>query len=584
MATAQINQQSKKRTKQNPMPRNKIIQGNALTQLKLLPSESVNCCITSPPYWGLRKYAGEQEQVWGGRKGCEHEWSSAGGGLVHENRNFAPGTNEEAHGRRGTVHIRKHDGVSSQVCVDCGAWKGALGLEPRPESYIQHLVEIFREVRRVLRSDGVCFLNIADTYFNNSGGRGDRCTEGEWKRRGNSDSFSKAGKHETIKQKDLCLIPERLADALQKPWRKCLTCNQEFHESKWAKIIDRQGVVEYLCPNCLETTATEVTEQGWYVRDRIAWVKRNPMPASVKDRRSPSWEYVLMLTKSDKYWFDREAVREPALNGSGGRNAPNVITTSTEPFQYEMCRKCERIYSTKEYRTLKEVKVKRKIRKKLKKAYSGFNNPNSNVGERARSEKPHYVRKCVCGSVGDFISHFATFPRKLVEPLVLSGCPATVCQTCRKPRTRIVVGRSKDAFNVRLRDAKAGRLKEKSGYNITESAIASAAKTVYDEKSYGGEGKRTTRWTNCKHRDYKPGNVLDPFAGTATVGVVALRLRRAFIGIEISREYCKLARHRLTNETKDRSPHVSQRIVGRRKSGQQIMRATDASATPKSVL
>lgn len=482
---------------------------------------------------------------------------------MHENRNFAPGTNEQAHGRRGTVHIRKYDGVVSQICVRCGAWEGALGLEPTTRSYVLHVVEILREVRRVLRPDGVCLLNVGDTYCSG------------WV--GNSAS--------SLKPKDRCLIPARLGYALQQPWFQCLSCKGLFHGIEWRPDDQGRGI----CPVCGRVRASRVAELGWYVRDDIAWVKNNPMPASVRDRRTPCWEDVIMLTKSARYWYDAEAIREcpsgrtSTLDDSVGRNARNVIVTSTEPFGYEMCKKCETIYSRREFRRLKKVRVKK--RSGRKRAYSGFSNPNSNVGERANSEATRrYARRCKCGSI-EFTSHFATFPRKLVEPFVLSCCPASVCQTCGKPRTRIVVGRSKHAFNIRLRDAKAGRLKWKSGYNRTETDIGSAANAAYDEKTYGTKGKRTVRWIRCRHNDYKPGIVLDPFCGTATVGIVAQRLKRDFIGIELSREYCKLARHRMTHEANAPGSPLPprRRLASRTKFGKLTVGAADAKSTQKAV-
>jgi DNA modification methylase len=143
---------------------NKIHCGNAYELLKQMPSESVDCVITSPPYYGLRDYGGGADTIFGGDPNCEHEWSERRMTLVHENRNFLIGTQEEVHGKRGTTYIRKFDDRAHGFCVRCRAWRGQLGLEPNWRMYVEHLVELFREVKRVLKKTGSFWLNIGDTY------------------------------------------------------------------------------------------------------------------------------------------------------------------------------------------------------------------------------------------------------------------------------------------------------------------------------------------------------------------------------------------------------------------------------------
>ncbi|GAH69958.1 unnamed protein product, partial [marine sediment metagenome] len=175
-----------------------------------LPDESVQCVVTSPPYWGLRKYAGEQELIWGGDKDCEHQWIDYKASLIHENRNFQKGTQEEviAEGRELT-HIHKYSNLKAGFCSLCGAWKGAYGLEPNPEMYVQHTIEILREIKRVLRPDGVVFWNIGDTY-----------SATRWSNTP-STSFNPPAadivlqKQTNLPPKNLCLIPFRIAIACQ---------------------------------------------------------------------------------------------------------------------------------------------------------------------------------------------------------------------------------------------------------------------------------------------------------------------------------------------------------------------------------
>ena len=138
---------------------NKILQGNSLDVLKSLPDESVNCVITSPPYWALRDY-GTDGLIWDGDKNCNHEWlehrKKPTGGKGSKNANVGANKNDSA-------NMRDHD-VVSNFCNKCGAWKGSFGLEPTFELYIKHLCDIFDEVKRVLKKDGTCWVNIGDTY------------------------------------------------------------------------------------------------------------------------------------------------------------------------------------------------------------------------------------------------------------------------------------------------------------------------------------------------------------------------------------------------------------------------------------
>ncbi|GAJ20487.1 unnamed protein product, partial [marine sediment metagenome] len=134
-----------------------IFKGHAIEVLKTLPDEYVQMAITSPPYWGLRNYAGGTDIVWGGDNQCEHQWGDT---IIRRDRGKA--TNSEI-----VRQPREMIGTTTpqgSFCSLCGAWCGQLGLEPTPELYVEHLMMIFREVKRVLRDDGSFYLNIGDTY------------------------------------------------------------------------------------------------------------------------------------------------------------------------------------------------------------------------------------------------------------------------------------------------------------------------------------------------------------------------------------------------------------------------------------
>ena len=204
-----------------------IYTGDCLKILPTLDAESVQCCVTSPPYWGLRDY-----------------------------------------------------GVSGQ-----------LGLEKTPEEYVAKMVEIFREVKRVLRSDGTLWLNLGDSY---NGLKIGSTQENVGAKRHNTNSFKKE-LWDGLKPKDLVGIPWRVAFALQ--------------------------------------------SDGWWLRQDIIWHKPNPMPESVKDRCTKAHEYIFLLTKSAKYFYDAEAVKEPFADermgnpNGGGQYAKNCPYPNTHEGQ-----------------------------------------------------------------------------------------------------------------------------------------------------------------------------------------------------------------------------------------------------------
>jgi hypothetical protein len=189
----------------------RIIVGHVLDKLRELPANSVHCVVTSPPYWGLRDY-GTPLQIWGGDPGCEHKW----GGEICPKEQTGGGNNKSNIGSF-------HSGNPSFFCVRCGAWRGSLGLEPDYRAYVAHIVEIFRDVRRVLRPDGTCWIVIGDSYYTNAGKVGDRP--------GGGLQGDRWAGHESIRQlgigpmtqpnrlPQICLKPKDLVGI---PWRVAL--------------------------------------------------------------------------------------------------------------------------------------------------------------------------------------------------------------------------------------------------------------------------------------------------------------------------------------------------------------------------
>jgi len=324
----------------------KVFCGDSLRTLKTLPDKSVDCCITSPPYYGLRDY-----------------------------------------------------GVTGQI-----------GLEPTPEAYVARLAEVFREVRRVLKDEGTLWLNLGDSFW---GGKGksnyafqERRTSPSFE--GDQHNITGMGqtrptdrKHPEIKPKDLIGIPWMVAFALR--------------------------------------------TDGWYLRSDIIWQKPNCMPESVTDRPTKSHEYLFLLSKSQRYYYDAESIKEDSIHAG------------------------------------KKVTIGEKSLSRGQQTAQGFDR-HWGTGSKDFIEVSSSRNKRTVWTIATKPfkeAHFATFPEKLIEPCILAGCP--------------------------------------------------------------------------------PGGVvLDPFFGAGTSGLVARKLSRHFIGIELNPEYCSLAESRI-NKYK---PHTLNEIVG----------------------
>lgn len=250
--------------------------GPCLDSLRAMADQSVHCCVTSPPYFGLRDY-----------------------------------------------------GVDGQI-----------GLEPTPAEFVQALVEVFREVRRVLRDDGTLWLNLGDSYARGFGGGSPGAKSAT-----NVGAYvnRKAGKiPDGLSQKDIIGVPWRVAFALQ--------------------------------------------ADGWILRQDIIWHKPNPMPESVRDRCTKAHEYVFLLSKSPRYYFDSEAIKEPVAASTVERLAQPTLAEQTG-----------------------SARVPGKTNGNMKAVGNGETRNRRSVW--SVTTKPYKG------------AHFATFPPDLIEPCILAGCP-----------------------------------------------------------------------------------------------------------------------------------------------------------------
>ncbi len=362
-----------------------------------LADESVHCVVTSPPYWGLRDY-----------------------------------------------------GIGDQ-----------LGLEPTPEQYVENMVAVFREVKRILRHDGTVWLNLGDSYAtgHQTGTTDDEkgWTHGQISR----GMQGRAGMPDGLKPKDLCGIPWRVAFALQ--------------------------------------------ADGWWLRSDIIWSKPNPMPESVTDRPTKAHEYLFLLTKSARYYYDADAIKEKP------QRKAKVGWKDSDLQKYSCDDRLEKQGSYKDWRK-----------------YC----PTGNVTSRNRRTVWHIATAPYSGA------HFATYPPALVEPCIKAGTSERgVCPECGAPWERVTEPSEEykkylgKGYHDHSHDKSQGQSQSKSMPNVP-----------YLYKTLGWQ-----RTCECgTFEQTVPATVFDPFAGSGTTLQVARALGRNGVGLDLSLEYLHLARKRLS--------------------------------------
>lgn len=377
--------------------------------LPMLADASVQAVITSPPYYGLRQYAGEQGV----------EWPAV---------EYAP--------------------MAGLPPLSIPAMQGALGHEPTLEAYIGHLVLCLREWRRVLRADGVALVNLGDSYS----------SDGKW-------GGATGGKHAAGLHGQTGVGRERRATGLGN--KQMLMVPARF--------------------------ALAAQADGWYLRSDIIWHKPNAMPESVTDRPTKAHEYVYLLAKSERYFWDSDAVREPHSREWW------VETINTDG--------------------TKVVGDRRD---------GGNRQGNGNPAGRNMRSVLSVATKAHAQA------HFAVWPEALVEPMVrASTSERGACSSCGAPWQRVV---EREPMEIR---------RTERGEQMGEYGRTQASGTMLKPASV-----HTIGWQpgcNCEAGEPAPCVVLDPFAGSGTTLRVAVRLGRRAIGVDISREYLEeLVPDRLT--------------------------------------
>ncbi len=555
----------------------KIICANFLDAAKEIEDESIDTVLTSVPFYGLRNYGEE-------------------------------------------------------TAIDWGDWHGQLGLEPTPELYIEHLRVMFKEVKRMLKSTGTCWVNLGDTYAGSGCGKGDY-------RNNNKRSVSN-------------------------PMLYCDKPNPQLKSNLPAKSM-------MMIP---ERFAFMMLDENWILRNKICWFKPNGLPSSVQDRFNTTWEYLFFFVKNNKpvyfyndktglmvdkkpktqiegvdwdwkdvgnnysknntkieaedaekyssprarihrekkqkkvshwhsldYWFDLDAVREEHkwIDGNGKRIGSEQLGARVKAnkdffnkkgsggnYDYGGLDSREGVhnnpsgknpgdvvfynskYNIAEHgQTLQGFTREQSIAKKRHQSRidAKFLFPDN---KKKQQEYVNYVHDHLGHPLGptpgDFWpvntqpfpeAHFAVFPQKLCEKPILAGCPEQTCKYCGKPRMRIMKKQEipieeamKDPAYLRATPNKDGEYHGKGikDYHSAKAENPSNAKRrILQSMRTISE---TTGWTDCECKaddKYEPGVVLDPFAGSGTVGVVAEKLGRNSIQIDIKPEYCEMAYKRL---------------------------------------
>ncbi len=431
----------------------KILVGDVRDMLRTLADNSVDCVVTSPPYWGLRNYNVE----------------------------------------------------------------GQIGLEGSLGEHLAVMVDVFREVRRVMKPTATLWLNYGDTYASSVNGR----SAADTKAAGNDDR--------TFRDKPYSTVGPVYVEDPRSPER--VGNSSTMHSQQTCHVAGRIAAGGTMKPKdlCLvpHRVAIALWEDGWWIRQDIVWAKPNPMPESISDRCTKSHEYIFLMTKAERYFFDAEAIAEPVTQSTVERMSQEVQ---------------DQLGSTRANGNTRQERPMKAVLKS-----------SGNIARKPASERgvPEGTGKNQAGSVpwegatrnkrsvwtvpakGFDEAHFATFPVALIEPCILAGTSAHGnCAKCGKPWERVTDVAYENPGN-----------RTTNGPRSTERRHETAGFEQRLEKR-----TETTGWAptcKCGTDEVVPATVLDVFAGAFTTSVVADRLGRNSIGIELNEEYVQIGIRRL---------------------------------------
>jgi DNA modification methylase len=487
---------------------NQVLCGDWIKVLKEIPDDTFHCCVTSPPYWGQRLY------WWGTKKPCDgkkinHDWKI---------------------------------GKTLRVCRNCGAKAPILGLEKTPEEHIENLVRGFREVRRVLRPDGVLWLNYGDKYI------GDGCGYGYGTKSDTNKgcSGSVTGEGYDLGERNLLMLPARIALALQVDgwvlrddviWAKAIsfcgkysgsTMPESMNGTRWEKhrikigrrkahfrggVYQNQNgnqdnsqyrsepeVNKYVdCPGC-----PKCEPNGGYILRKGSW------------RCTKAYEHLFQFVKSIDYFCDKEAVKEKSFD--------------PESYEGRKFRSKTAIYDAGAYPGAQGNSIQ---------------NSQEHDYEGRTWAKRNLRNVWTINPRGYKDAHYATFPQALVKPCIkVSTSKEGVCPKCGAQWARMIKKKS-STMNIRVRDVKNEHFKH------TDRVASESEVNNYGDESE--EEVKTIGWRptcGCGKKETERPLVLDPFMGSGTTAIVAINLRCNYTGIEINPEYVNEHANRRIRERK----------------------------------
>ncbi len=546
-----------------------VVYNKSCQKMDELPDESIDMCLSSPPYFGLRDYGEDVREVWGGDPDCEHQWNFEQ--VIHDNLRFRGASSSVGNEKNKEIH--RGNITNSGFCLKCGAWYGQLGLEPTFQLYLDHMMIVCAEIKRVLKKTGSFWLNMGDTYGGSCSGHGDTGLVQNFRRMTKGYLYDTEKPQRKIMPKCLLGIPSRLRN----------------------RLID---------------------EQGWTCRNTVIWAKPNSMPSSKKDGLTPSYEFLFHFVKNIKpqyYWNEKTGLmadRKPPKArqkegidwdyqtvGVVNENIFNVRVRDgdTERFLEGATEEEKKNYGKLKERThwhslgywydldaIREPHAQTSIARLFRGVDPGnkYDYANNPVEHSARNlSKPRLnIRKITRGpkeipfqeqsirpSGGDHHlmsnmltslqksvlagrgknpgdvwvipsqprpeAHFATFPDKLTIKPILATCPAEVCKKCGKARVRITkpTNEYKKLLGTWTQDTDISKkLRAKIGFQAHSKKVATTAEY------------QTIGWTDCGcNAGWKSGVLLDPFAGRGTALIMAKKLGRHYVGYELKKKYCE---------------------------------------------
>lgn len=461
-----------------------ILPGNCMETLDGIPDGSVQCVVTSPPYFGLRDYG---TAIWeGGEEDCDHSVRRWEGEKQHQGSQS---------GKSGEL-----DRLNRKKCR-CGAIRkdSQIGLEETPEEYVQNMVLLFGKIRRILAKDGTVWLNLGDSYYSSAGGQSETSTTG------NRKANEKLGrrslpKSPVFKPKDLIGIPWRVALALQ--------------------------------------------ADGWYLRQDIIWAKPNPTPESVKDRCTKSHEYMFLLTKNERYFYDSEAIKEPSVSdhlpGNASHKGTDKYLSGDEKLRTKsgLVRYASNLSLPQgKHSVTPEQSGGRRLTEAVARARQNGNGHDNPFGLQRNKRSVWTVTTKPFRE-----AHYAVYPPDLIEPCILAGTSeAGHCPSCSKRWTRM-------------------QEKRKNGRDWRNSEIVPSG--LVGQKNLDGGNKRgrdksslndTSEWetigwqASCRCGLYPvPDVVLDPFGGSGTTAGVSLYYGRNVLLCELSKVNIEMTGRRIS--------------------------------------